>query len=74
MYNLASVLEEHKLSTDIIPYNLNLKKDMEHLEKEYLDASKQNVSIVSENFMKFIFMKYFTKNVFFYFKHYVSII
>lgn len=47
MYNLASVLEEHKLGIDIIPYNLDLKKDMEHLEKEYLDASKQNVSNIN---------------------------
>jgi len=43
MYNLATVLDENAT----ISHSLNdsdLKKDMELLEKEYLDASKQNVS------------------------------
>jgi len=43
MYNLATVLDED--TTIIHALNdSNLKKDMELLEKEYLDASKQNVS------------------------------
>lgn len=43
MYNLATVLDEHSA----VSHGLNdssLKNDMELLEKEYLDASKQNVS------------------------------
>lgn len=48
MYNLTSVIDENKFNVEIIPNNLknetDLKKDMEQLEKEYLDASQQNVS------------------------------
>lgn len=43
MYNLATVLDENTT----LSHGLNdsdLKRDMELLEKEYLDASKQNVS------------------------------
>lgn len=35
MYNLSTVIDEN---------DSNLKNDMEQLEKQYLDASKQNVS------------------------------
>lgn len=43
MYNLATVLDEHSSISHTL-YDSNLKNDMELLEKEYLDASKQNVS------------------------------
>lgn len=49
MYNLDSVLYEcthTNTKTSKCLYDLNLKQDMEQLEKEYLGASKQNVSIV----------------------------
>lgn len=49
MYNLDSVLNECKnnnIETNYSLYDPNLKQDMEQLEKEYLDATKQNVSIV----------------------------
>lgn len=49
MYNLDSVLSECKNNNITVNYSLydpNLKQDMEQLEKEYLDATKQNVSIV----------------------------
>jgi len=47
MYNLATVLEEHSTLLVHLNHGLNnndLKEGMEQLEKEYLDASKQNVS------------------------------
>jgi len=43
MYNLATVLEENTTISRALN-DSDLKRDMEVLEKEYLDASKQNVS------------------------------
>jgi len=43
MYNLATVLDENTNISHAL-YDSDLKRDMELLEKEYLDASKQNVS------------------------------
>lgn len=43
MYNLATVVEEHSAKHHGLN-NCDLTKNMEQLEKEYLDASKQNVS------------------------------
>lgn len=43
MYNLATVLDENKTISHTLN-DSNLKRDMELLEKEYLDATKQNVS------------------------------
>jgi len=43
MYNLATVLDENTTVSHALN-DSNLKRDMELLEKEYLDASKQNVS------------------------------
>jgi len=43
MYNLATVLEENTTIGRALN-DSDLKRDMELLEKEYLDASKQNVS------------------------------
>uniref|UniRef100_A0A2S2R190 E3 ubiquitin-protein ligase n=1 Tax=Sipha flava TaxID=143950 RepID=A0A2S2R190_9HEMI len=44
MYNLATVLDEHSTISHTL-YDSNLKNDMELLEKEYIDASKQNIEI-----------------------------
>jgi len=43
MYNLATVIDENTTISHALS-DSNLKRDMELLEKEYLDASKQNVS------------------------------
>ena len=43
MYNLVSVLDENTTISRALN-DSDLKRDMEVLEKEYLDASKQNVS------------------------------
>lgn len=60
MYNLATVLDEYSF-IDCDLNVLELKQDMEQLEKEYLDASKQHVSI---NYSQRIFFK--IKNYYFY--------
>jgi len=43
MYNLATVLDENTTISHALN-DSNLIRDMEVLEKEYIDASKQNVS------------------------------
>lgn len=43
MYNLATVIDENTKVSHTLN-DSNLKRDMELLEKEYLGASKQNVS------------------------------
>lgn len=45
LYNLSKLLDEH---TEVShgSSDSNLKINMENLEKEYLDATKQNVGIV----------------------------
>lgn len=45
MYNLSSVIDEYSDNVSHALSDSNLKQEMERLEKEYLDASKQNVSI-----------------------------
>lgn len=45
MYNLATVIEENPILSNGLNNN-DLKKNMEQLEKEYLDSSKQNVSLL----------------------------
>lgn len=44
MYNLSTVLDEHTGVSRALN-DSELKNDMELLEKEYLDATKQNVSL-----------------------------
>jgi hypothetical protein len=43
MYNLATVIDENTTVSRALN-DSDLKRDMELLEKEYLDATKQNVS------------------------------
>lgn len=44
MYNLSSVIDEFSINVDLHQSH-ELKEEMERLEKEYLDASKHNVSV-----------------------------
>lgn len=44
MYNLSKVLDEHTEVSHALS-DSDLKSNMEVLEKQYLDGSKQNVSV-----------------------------